>query len=488
MSGSSSFENPSNPSPFHPQEMSMSATGGRVPPHHAEAERSVLGAILLNNESIYRVLEIGLGAGDFYNESHQRIFEILLTLSERSQPIDLITLTAALRDRGWFDRVGGASTLTGLFEDVFAIGNVMHYAHIVRDTAILRRMIQVSAEIAAEAYQGVHDIETYLDDAERRVFSISETKLTKSFLSIREVLVDNMHAIEELSHHGTDVTGLATGFYDFDCLTTGFRAGQLIIIAARPAMGKTSLFLSIVQNMAVHAKAVIAIFSLEMSKEELGFRFLSGVAHMSSKKLKAGRIEKNDWQNLLNAADHISKAKIYIDDSSDITVMDIRARCRRLLAAEKKLDLIVVDYLQLMRGSKSARGEGSREREISEISRGLKNLAKELKLPIIALSQLNRSLENRPNKRPMLSDLRESGAIEQDADMVCFIYRDEVYNQNSEEKGVAELIVAKHRSGETNTVRLAWLPEYTLFANLAKNTPKTPLHIIRPHRDDREPD
>jgi replicative DNA helicase len=470
------------------QDRGSNLPAGRIPPHHAEAERSVLGAILLNNEAIHRVQEVGLEGRDFYHNSHQKIFEVALSLAEKGEPIDLVTMTATLRDRGWFEQIGGATTLTSLFDDTFAVGNVMHYARIVRDKALLRRVIQTAADIATEAYDGIEDTEAYLDDVERRIFTVSDSKLSKSFSSMQEILVENMHSIEELAQKRADVIGLATGFHDYDRLTSGLKPGQLIIIAARPAMGKTSLFLSMAQNIAMTGKGVVAIFSLEMSKEELGFRFLSGMTRIESKKLKIGRLADRDWPRLAQAADQLSKSKIFIDDSGDLTVMDIRSRCRRLFSMEKRLDLIVVDYLQLMKGSKGAsKGDGSREREISEISRNLKNLAKEQKVPIIALSQLNRGVESRPNKRPMLSDLRESGAIEQDADMVCFIYRDEVYNKESEDKGIAELIVAKHRAGETDTIRLAWLPEYTLFANLAKDAPGTPIIPMRPDKGDDYP-
>jgi replicative DNA helicase len=465
-------------------ERSHGIPGGRIPPHNTEAERSVLGAVLVNNESIHRVVEIGLEARDFYREAHRKIFEVLLALSERGEPVDLVTLTAALRDRQWYEAVGGTATLTSLFEDAFAVGNIAHYARIVRDKAVLRRMIEVTGEIAAEAFEGTEDVEAYLDEAERKVFTVSDTKISKSFTSMRDILVANMHSIEELSQRKADVTGLPTGFKDFDVLTSGLKGGQLIILAARPAMGKTSLVLSLMQNASIGHKAVVALFSLEMSKDELGFRFLSGLSRIDSKRLKIGRLADRDWPRLAQAADQLSKAKIFIDDSGDLTVMDMRARCRRLVSMEKKIDLIVVDYLQLMRGSKAASKDGSREREISEISRNLKTLAKELNVPIIALSQLNRGVESRQDKRPMLSDLRESGAIEQDADMVCFIYRDEVYNKETEDKGIAEFIVAKHRAGETATVRLAWLAEYTLFANLAGDAPGTPVGPPRPDRGD----
>jgi replicative DNA helicase len=427
---------------------------------------------------------VGLEARDFYRSAHQKIFESIIALSERGEPVDMVTLTSSLRDRGTFEQVGGTAALTSLFEDQFATSNVAYYARQVRDKALLRRVIEVSTEISTTAFDGIEDTEAFMDEAERKIFSIADVKLNKSFASMADILISTMHTIEETAAKNSDVIGLATGFHDYDKLTGGLRGGQLIIIAARPAMGKTSLFLSMVQNIAMN-KGVAAIFSLEMGKEELGFRFLSGLSRIDAKRLKVGRMLDRDWQRLAQAADQLSKAKIFIDDSGDLTVMDIRSRCRRLLSMEKKLDLIVVDYLQLMKGSRAAsKGDGSREREISEISRNLKNLAKELKVPVIALSQLNRGVESRPNKRPMLSDLRESGAIEQDADMVCFIYRDEVYNKDTEDKGIAEFIVAKHRAGETDTIRLAWLSEYTLFANLAKDAPGAPIVPIRPDKGD----
>jgi len=457
--------------------------GGRVPPHNLQAERSVLGAILVRNEAIFTVREVGVEARDFYHQAHQKIFEAISYLSEKGEPIDLITLTASLRDRGNFDQVGGTQALNSLFEDQYQIGNVKHYATIIRDKALLRRMIDISAEIQASAFDGVENVEEFLDETEQKVFGVSDQKMMKSFSSMQEILVQNMHTIEENSQRKQAVTGLPTGFNDYDRLTAGLHPGQLIIVAGRPAMGKTSLVMSMAQNSAVHHKAVIAFFSLEMSKEELGFRLLSGLARIDSKRLRVGRLVDRDWPRLTVAADQLAKAKIFIDDSGGLTVMDMRAKCRRLYAMEKKLDLIVVDYLQLMKGSKaSQKGDGSREREISEISRNLKELAKELKVPIIALSQLNRGVESRQDKRPMLSDLRESGAIEQDADMVCFVYRDEVYNKETEDKGVAELIVAKHRAGETATVRLAWIGEYTLFANLATDAPGAPVGPPQPHR------
>ncbi len=468
------------------QDPNGSGSGLRVPPHELKAELAVLSAILVQNDAYYRASDAGLEARDFYRESHQRIYTVIQELAERSEPIDLVTLTAGLKGKGWFEAVGGSAALTSLFEDsFFAASNVGHYAKIVRDKALLRRVIDTSAEIAGEAFDGVDNVEAFLDEAEKKMFSVSDSKASKGFSPMREVLVENMTMIEELAQKKQSVTGMETGFERYDRLTAGLQPGQLIIIAGRPAMGKTSLVLSIAQHAAVAKGGVVAVFSLEMSKAELGFRFLSGLARIDSKRLKVGRLADRDWAKLAQAAGQLSEARVHIDDSGDLSVMDMRARCRRLHAMEKKIDLIIVDYLQLMKGSKATqKGDGSREREISEISRNLKALAKELKVPIIALSQLNRGVESRQDKRPMLSDLRESGAIEQDADMVCFVYRDEVYNPNTEDKGVAELIVAKHRAGETATVRLAWLAEYTLFANLAEDPVGAQLSPGRPDRGD----
>ncbi len=455
--------------------MQERSRGPRVPPHHLEAERSVLGAILLNNEAIHRVVELGIEPRDFYLETHGRVFETLLSLSSRGQALDLITLSSALRDRGWYEEIGGQPALTALVEDTFSIGNVVYYSKIVREKALVRRMIDVAGEITRDAFDGVENVDEFLDDSEKKVFSVSDIQFNKSFSSMQDILVANMHSIEEAATKGGTVTGLATGFTDFDKITAGLHPGQLIIIGGRPAMGKTSLVISAAQNAALNSKAVVMIFSLEMSKEELVMRMLSSQARIDSKRLRLGRLVDRDWPRLATAADQLSKAKIFIDDSGALTVMDMRARSRRLMAQEKKIDLIVVDYLQLMQGSKSGKYSGSRENEISEISRGLKSLAKELRVPIVGLSQLSRALESRPDKRPMLSDLRESGAIEQDADIVGFVYRDEYYNKDSEDRGVAEFIISKHRAGETGTVRLAFMGEYTLFANLSGDAPGSPV-------------
>jgi replicative DNA helicase len=439
-----------------------------VLPHDVEAERSVLGALVSHNEALHKALEMKLEARDFYADSHQKLYEIILYLFERNQPIDLITLASQLKDRGWYEQVGGSVTLTEIFQDCFSVGHIAAYVEIIKNKAILRRIINTTSEITAKAVKGVSETEPFLDEIERMVFEISESKSGSHSTSLRDIFFSNLQTIENMALRKSDVIGLPTGFRDFDRLTGGLRGGQLMILAARPSMGKTSMFLSICQNVVTHdPKAVVQVFSLEMSKDELGFRLLSGSTKIPASKIKVGNLSTVDWPKLLNSSNELSASKIQIDDSAGLSVLDIKARCRRILAKEKRLDLIVVDYLQLMKGSKaSQRGDSTREREVSEISRSLKSLSKELKVPVIALSQLNRSLENRPNKRPLLSDLRESGSIEADADIVAFIHREEVYNKETEDKGIAELILAKHRAGPTGTVRLGWLPEYTLFTNL----------------------
>lgn len=440
-----------------------------VPPQSIEAERSVIGALLLDNSAIHKVLDVGLQPEDFYREAHAKIFESIQDLVARSEPIDLVTLSATLRNKNTFDLIGGSAYLTGLFEDSYSSAHVTHYSKIVKEKAVLRRMISTTNDISEKAHDGVEDLEEFLDFAEKSIFDVTDSKLRNSFTAIKQVLLENMNMIQELAEKKANVTGLPTGFTDLDEKTSGLHPGNLIIIAGRPAMGKTSFVLNIAENSAVQAKASVALFSLEMSKEELGFRFLTSLAKVDASRLKVGKLIDRDWKNLAKAAGILGEAKIFIDDTPAISVIEMRSRCRRLVA-EHGLSLIIVDYLQLMKGNnRISKGGDSREREISEISRSLKALAKELRVPVIALSQLNRSVESRPDKRPMLSDLRESGAIEQDADIVAFVYRDEVYNKDSEDKGVAEIIVAKHRAGSVGTVRLAWQAEYTAFGNLASD-------------------
>lgn len=468
-----------------PKKRPLVVPAGCIPPHNLEAERSVLGAVLVQNTALDLARETGLESRDFYREAFQKIFEAACALAERREPIDLVTLTSILRDRNWYELIGGTATLTGLFDDAFAVGNVAHYARIVREKAVQRRMIEACSEIISDAYDGVDETEEFIDIAEAKIFAVADTHTQSALTELRSILIDNMTRIEELALQKKDITGLATGFTEFDALTTGLHPGQVIVIAARPGMGKTSWFLSAIQHIAMTDKAVCAVFSLEMSKEELGFKLLSGLSRIDSRRLKVGKLVDRDWHRLSEAADRLAKSRIFVDDSGGTGIMDIRSKCRRLLAKEKRLDLVCVDYLQLMKGSKKAgRGDSSREREISEISRGLKELAKELKTPIIAVSQLNRGVEARQDKRPNLSDLRESGAIEQDADIVIFIHREDYYNKETENRGIAEVIIAKNRAGETNTVRLAWLGQYTLFANLAQDTPGTPITRSRTEKGD----
>lgn len=458
----------------------MEESLSRLPPHHLEAERSVLGAILVNNQNFENVRDQGLEARDFYQDAHQKIYETVCALAEQRQAIDLITLTTALKDRNYLDAIGGTRALTQLFEDRFAASNAVNYAKIVREKAIRRRMINACSDIINDSFEGSKNLDEFLDESEKAIMTVADTRMSAAFAPIRSVLLDNLQQIETLALHKKEISGLATGFRDFDRLTTGLHPGQVMIVAARPGMGKTSWFLSAIQHVVSDPQSVAAIFSLEMTKEELSFRLLSGQAMLDSKALRLGRLSERDWRKLMDSMDRLSKARIFMDDSGGLTVMDIRSRCRRLLSTERRLDLIVVDYLQLMRGSKSAKNADNREREISEISRGLKELAKELRVPVIALSQLSRAVEGRTDKRPMLSDLRESGSIEQDADLVTFIYRDDYYNKDSEDRGIAELIVAKNRSGPTDTVRLKWFGEYTKFENLDHDSPGTP---ITPYRE-----
>ena len=458
-------------------------------PHDIDAERSVLGAVLVNNSSLDLVREVGLETRDFFLEIHQKIYEMACHLGDQGKPIDLVTLTSALRDRGWYDQIGGMTTLTGLFDQAaFQIANVVHYAKIVREKALQRRLVEACSEIMDEGLTGVENTEGFIDKAETKIFEVSQNQVQRAFSTLGEVVAGNMARVQELFvSGGQDVVGLPTGFADFDRMTTGLHPGQVMILAARPGMGKTSWFISALLHSSVAKGKVAALFSLEMSKEEMGFRFFSALSRIDSKRLKTGALAKEEFRRLMTSAEQLGQARIHIDDTPALTVMDLRARCRRLKAKEKQLDLIVVDYLQLMRGTKQAQ-MGGREQEISAISRGLKELSKEIGVPIIALSQLSRQVESRNDKRPMLSDLRESGAIEQDADMVCFIYRDDYYNQNSDERGIAELIIAKNRHGEPGTVKLAWIGQYTLFANLADSSQSESAPANLPRKPSSPPD
>jgi replicative DNA helicase len=441
----------------------------RVPPQNLDAEQSVLGAILLDNDAINHSLEI-LTADDFYRESHREIFRAMVELTDRSQPVDAITLTDALRGKGALETVGGPAYVAELAACVPTAANVAHYARIVREKAVLRSLASIATEIASSAYEAPANVDEFLDAAEHRIFEISERRIKPSFHTMGELSRESLKMIERLYERKELVTGVPTGFIDLDRITAGLQPSDLVIIAARPSMGKTALALNIAAyaSMEAEPKVGVAFFSLEMSKEQLVLRMLCSEARVDSSRARAGYLSERDFPKLAQAAARLSEAPIFIDDSSDTTAIALKAKCRRL-ARERgsNLGLIIVDYLQLMR---SARPGESREKEIAEISRSLKALAKELKVPVVALSQLNRQVESRPNRRPILADLRESGAIEQDADVIAFIYRDEVYNRESKEPGVAEIIVAKQRNGPTDVAKLTYLNQYTRFENYASES------------------
>jgi replicative DNA helicase len=434
----------------------------KVPPQNLEAESSVLGGILLENDAINLVLEL-LRAEDFYRESHRKIFRAMIELSDRSEPVDLITLSEFLKARGDLEAVGGTAYLASLADFVPTAANISFYARIVREKSILRSLISTATEIATRGYEEQGNVEEFLDAAEKVIFDISEKKIKASFVAVGDMIKDTLKTVEKLYERKEMVTGVPTGYEDLDRLTAGLQPADLVIVAGRPSMGKTAFSLNIVTN-AAFAGVGAAVFSLEMAKEQLVLRMLCSEARVNNSKVRSGYLAERDFPKLANAAGRLHEAPIYIDDTPAISVLELRAKARRLVRdRNKKVGLIVIDYLQLMRGMGNA---SNREQEISEISRSLKALAKELNVPVVAISQLNRRVEDRGDRRPMMSDLRESGAIEQDADVIMFIYRDEVYNKNDDSlKGVAEVIVAKQRNGPIDTVKLTFLNEFTRFEN-----------------------
>jgi replicative DNA helicase len=437
------------------------SASGRRPPHSIESEEAVLGGILLNNEVIDLALE-RLQAADFYRGDHRCIFEAMAALCERNEPVDVVTLSQELRSRGTLEESGGMENLARLSSAVPSSANVGYYARVVREMALRRKSIHECSKVIEDAFNLESDVEEFLDGAEQKILGVSDFRATNSLSPVSDVIPDAVKTIEELYDKKDAVTGVPTGFTRLDEMTAGFQPSDLIIIAARPSMGKTALALSIAQHAGIEDGKAIAIFSLEMSKEQLVMRMLCSTAKVDSKKVRTGDLGERDFPKIVEAASKIADAPVYIDDTPSLPVAEMRAKCRRL-HRQTPLSLVVVDYLQLMRSPAYA---SSREQEISDISRSLKALAKELSIPVIALSQLNRSLESRTDKRPIMSDLRESGAIEQDADVIMFIYRDEVYNEDSPDKGVAELIISKQRSGPIGIVRSAFIPHLTLFANL----------------------
>jgi replicative DNA helicase len=434
----------------------------RVPPQSLEAEEAVLGGILLDNAALDRVVEL-LQVEDFYRGTHKKLFRAMLELSERSEPVDLITLTEVLRARGELQEIGGSSYLAALVERVPTAANIVHYAKIVRDRAILRGLITASTEIATRGYEAVDDVNELLDRAEQLIFGITERQVRLSFTRISDVLVGSIKTIERLYEQKQAVTGVPTGFADLDALTSGLQPTDLIIVAGRPSMGKTAFCLNIAEHAALRADRGVAIFSLEMSKEQLAMRMLCSEARVDLSRVRTGHLSDREFPKLAMAAGRLGDAPIFIDDTPALSVLELRAKARRLKRdPAAKLGLVIVDYIQLMR---SAEGKDNREQEISEISRSLKALAKELHVPVLALSQLNRQVENRSPPIPRLADLRESGAIEQDADVICFLYREEYYVEDSDKKGVAEVIVAKQRNGPIGSVELTFLKEFTRFEN-----------------------
>ncbi|WEG12808.1 replicative DNA helicase [Pullulanibacillus sp. KACC 23026] len=435
----------------------------RTPPSNIEAEQAVLGAIFLEPNSIVTASEV-LTPEDFYRSAHQRIYSVMLDLSERGEPVDVITLTAELRDRKQLDEVGGLSYLTELANSAPTAANIEYYSHIVEEKAILRRLIRTATQIVSDGYQREDEVESILDDAEKTILEVSQKKRSTAFQSIKDVLVETYDNIELLNNRKGDVTGIPTGFIELDRMTAGFQRNDLIIVAARPSVGKTAFALNIAQNVAIKANENVAIFSLEMGAQQLVMRMLCAEGNIDAQRLRTGRLEEADWQKLTMAMGSLSNAGIYIDDTPGIRVNEIRAKCRRL-QQERGLGMILIDYLQLIQGS-SSRGSENRQQEVSEISRTLKALARELNVPVIALSQLSRGVESRQDKRPMMSDIRESGSIEQDADIVAFLYRDDYYDKESEKQNIIEIIIAKQRNGPVGTVELAFVKEYNKFVNL----------------------
>ncbi|MGD0215998.1 MAG: replicative DNA helicase [Desulfobaccales bacterium] len=433
--------------------------GGFTPPANAEAEQSVLGAILVRPEVLDRVADL-IAAGDFYREAHGRIFQAMLDLYGRGDPVDLVTVSALLAERGHLEGVGGPVFLAGLSEQVGFATNADYYAGLVHDKAVLRRLLDTTQEIAGACFGPVEDVAEFLDTAEQKIFEVAESKVRLGFQPLSALVEKEISNLEAIWHRDISrITGVESGFKDLDHLTAGFQDSDLIIIAARPSMGKTALALNIAYNAAFKPQKHVAFFSLEMSREQLVRRLLSSVGKVDASNLRRAFLSTMEWANLQTAAGYLLDCPIYIDDTPAATVLDIRAKARRL-KADGKLNMLVIDYLQLMRGRADVH---SREQEISEISRSLKALAKELKVPVIVLSQLNRKVEDRPNKRPQLADLRESGAIEQDADVVIFIYRDEVYREDSPEQGTAEIIIGKQRNGPTGKIKLNFQAKYTTF-------------------------
>ena len=437
---------------------------GKIPPHDLEAEQAVLGSMLTDKDAVISAIEV-LKVDSFYRDDNKVIYEAILNLYNRLEPIDIITLKDELLSLGKFEQVGGLEYLASLPDKVPTTANVDKYIKIVEEKSLLRNLIKTANEIIDLGYDPTEDVENIMDRSEKKIFDIMQNKSQKGYTPIKDVLVESFTQLEELYNRKQHITGVPTGFTELDYKTAGLHPSDLVLIAARPAMGKSAFALNIATNAAIKANTPVVIFSLEMSKEQMVNRILCSEAMVDSNKVRTGKLDEDDWVKLASSIGPLSEAPIYIDDTPGISIMEIRAKCRKL-KLEKDIGLVIIDYLQLVQGSNKK--VGSREQEISEISRSLKILAKEIGVPVVALSQLSRAVEQRPDHRPMLSDLRESGAIEQDSDIVMFLYRDDYYNKESEKKDIAEVIIAKHRGGSTGTTELLWLGNYTKFVNLEK--------------------
>ena len=436
----------------------------RILPHSMEAEQSVIGSMIMDREAIIVASEIVLGE-DFYNKQYGVLFDTMVELNDEGRPVDLVTLQDRLKEKDVPPEVSSLEFIRDLITAVPTSANIKHYANIVAEKSTLRRLIRINEDIANTCYVGKDSLEDILADTEKRVFDLVQRRNTGEFVSIRQIVMNAMDNIEKASHNKGNVTGVATGFLDLDYRTAGMQPSDLILVAARPSMGKTAFVLNIAQYVAFKQAKTVAIFSLEMSKEQLVNRLFSMESKVDSQHLRTGNLSDVEWEKLIESAGVIGKSNLIIDDTPGISISELRSKCRKY-KLEHNLEMIIIDYLQLMSGS--GRSTDSRQQEISDISRSLKALARELHVPVIALSQLGRAVEQRPDHRPMLSDLRESGAIEQDADVVMFIYRDDYYNKDTEKKGIAEIIIAKQRNGPIGTVELVWLPDFTKFANLQR--------------------
>jgi replicative DNA helicase len=436
----------------------------RIPPQNIEAEQAVLGAVFLDPSALTLASEI-LIPEDFYRAAHQKIFHAMLKVADKGEPVDLVTVTAELADAKMLEEVGGVSYLSELADAVPTAANVEYYARIVEEKSILRRLIRTATSIAQDSYTREDEVDVLLNEAEKKIMEVSQRKHSGTFQNIKDVLVQTYDNIEMLHNRKGEITGIQTGFTELDRMTAGFQRSDLIIVAARPSVGKTAFALNIAQNVATKTNENVAIFSLEMSAQQLVMRMLCAEGNINAQNLRTGKLTAEDWGKLTMAMGSLSNAGIYIDDTPSIRVSEIRAKCRRL-KQESGLGMVLIDYLQLIQGS--GRNRENRQQEVSEISRSLKALARELEVPVIALSQLSRSVEQRQDKRPMMSDIRESGSIEQDADIVAFLYRDDYYDKDSENKNIIEIIIAKQRNGPVGTVQLAFIKEYNKFVNLER--------------------